>query len=401
MGDIHAVVVGTGRFGELEKSLASLGSIINRVSRVTHLQESLSALGNPLVNKKVFTGMINEAIALDGHESYYLFLPVGESLDAGFPERLQMDSVYLMDNRSSRVLFVSKELLMEAVQGPYNVPFIEALIPVLCMLINSEQKCETLQSRGKSGSSKENRVKMDLVQKYQKQSGSAGPTLGVIISVFNCEKWIDTAISSCLLQTFPFFEVLVIDDGSIDQTPALLREWERKGVRVFSCSNRGKAKALNRLIPHLKADFVLELDADDWLDPDACLTIRSLLEKIPYETVCLYGNLRCWREKEGKLEFKAEKEGRAVHSRKELLSYQFPLGPRIYRTSTLKEVNGFPMIDFADGRMYEDVSMLVQLQKYGQLQYEKFTVYNVREHPASITRKNRPGWSDFLNALQD
>jgi hypothetical protein len=83
----------------------------------------------------------------------------------------------------------------------------------------------------------------------------------------------------------------------------------------------------------------------------------------------------------------------------EVLSYKFPLGPRIYRTLSLKENKGFPIIDFEDGRMYEDVSILNHLLRENRLLYKDFTIYNVREHAFSITKKNPSSWSDFLKLL--
>lgn len=59
------------------------------------------------------------------------------------------------------------------------------------------------------------------------------------------------------------------------------------------------------------------------------------------------------------------------------------------------------MIAFKDGRLYEDVSVLNQLIKYGRFQYHDFTVYNVREHKESITKTNRPEWNEFLKSIKE
>ena len=99
------------------------------------------------------------------------------------------------------------------------------------------------------------------------------------------------------------------------------------------------------------------------------------------------------------VKYKGVRKGKPITNKNELLSYLFPVGPRIYRTSALKDNNGFPIIKFEDGRMYEDVSILNDLLKNTRLLYENFTVYNVRVHEFSITKKNHPNWSDFLNYL--
>jgi glycosyltransferase involved in cell wall biosynthesis len=214
------------------------------------------------------------------------------------------------------------------------------------------------------------------------------------------EQYVGTAISSCLLQIFQADQVLIIDDGSTDHSYKELEKWSaHSGVEIFRKENGGKARALNELLPHIQTDFVLEMDADDWLDPDALPMIRKHLLNLSDDVMVLYGNLRTWKQKgTGILQYMGIRKGYPVNSKRELISYQFPLGPRIYRSSALK-TNGFPVIEFEDGRMYEDVSVLNHLLKRGRLVYKDFTVYNVREHPSSITKRNRSNWNDFLKFL--
>jgi hypothetical protein len=114
----------------------------------------------------------------------------------------------------------------------------------------------------------------------------------------------------------------------------------------------------------------------------------------------LYGNWRYWNQNSiGEIEFSKIRQGKTINNREELLTYPFPLGPRIYRTSALMEGEGFPIIDFEEGRLYEDVSVLVQLFKKHKFLYENFTIYNVRKHDNSITKKNHSKWNDFRKFL--
>src|SRR5699024_11559 len=178
-----------------------------------------------------------------------------------------------------------------------------------------------------------------------------------------------------------FDQILIMHDGSTDNSDKKLKKLaNEKQVKIFHKKNEGKAKALNELLPHVTSDFMLELDADDWLDPDACSVIKGHLSNLPEEVAVLYGNLRKWKQKTEDVLFKTTSKGVAIKEIAELFSYQFPLGPRIYRTSILKEEGGFPILDFEDGRLYEDVSVLYQLLKRYPFSYKDFTVYNVREH---------------------
>ena len=141
---------------------------------------------------------------------------------------------------------------------------------------------------------------------------------------------------------------------------------------------------------------MLELDADDWLDPDAVFVIKSYLKTLPLNTSVLYGNWRYWRQPSTEdVKFLKIQKGEPVNNQTELLSYIFPLGPRVYRTSALTEIKGFPTIDF------EDVAVLVQLLKKHEFLYKDFTVYNIRKHSNSFTKKNHSTWSDLKKFLTD
>src|SRR5699024_12561163 len=86
--------------------------------------------------------------------------------------------------------------------------------------------------------------------------------------------------------------------------------------------------------------------------------------------------------------------------RADLLPLQYTLGTMIYLSSILEEECCFPVVDFEDGRLYEDVSVLHQLLKKYSFCYKDFTVYNVREHQKSITKNNESKWQTFLQMLK-
>src|ERR1700683_1942334 len=89
--------------------------------------------------------------------------------------------------------------------------------------------------------------------------------IGVIIPVYNGEETIAATIESALRQSFRDFEVIVIDDGSTDATPAILERFGSR-IAVIKESNRGFCAARNAGIAHCKCDLLALLDADDvWL----------------------------------------------------------------------------------------------------------------------------------------
>jgi glycosyltransferase involved in cell wall biosynthesis len=94
---------------------------------------------------------------------------------------------------------------------------------------------------------------------------SGTPRVSVVIPAFNHGRYVGEAVRSALDQSYPDLEVIVIDDGSTDDTREAIRGFGDR-VRYFHQENRGLAAARNRGIGESRGDFVAFLDADDlWL----------------------------------------------------------------------------------------------------------------------------------------
>lgn len=94
------------------------------------------------------------------------------------------------------------------------------------------------------------------------------PAVSVVLPVRNGERFLEAAIASVLAQTFDDFELLVIDDGSTDTTPAILARVEDRRVRVLTSAGRGLAAALNLGLAAAQGRYLARHDADDWSAPD-------------------------------------------------------------------------------------------------------------------------------------
>lgn len=99
------------------------------------------------------------------------------------------------------------------------------------------------------------------------------PKVSVIMPAFNSEKYIERSIKSVLSQTWPDLELIVVDDGSTDRTPAILRRLSAADsrLRTLRTENHGPAEARNVALKEISddADYVTFIDADDELLPDA------------------------------------------------------------------------------------------------------------------------------------
>jgi glycosyltransferase involved in cell wall biosynthesis len=98
---------------------------------------------------------------------------------------------------------------------------------------------------------------------------SAGDLVSVVVATYNMGQYLPQAVESVLAQSYPAVEVQIVDDGSTDDTPSVLRHWDgHPRVRVHRQANGGQARAKNQGIELSRGEFVAFLDADDvWL-PD-------------------------------------------------------------------------------------------------------------------------------------
>ena len=93
----------------------------------------------------------------------------------------------------------------------------------------------------------------------------SSPMVSVILSVYNAQAHLRDAIESILNQTYTSFELIAIDDGSYDETPNILKEYESTDdrVRVYRHRNQGLTKSLNRAIALSRGKYLARQDADD------------------------------------------------------------------------------------------------------------------------------------------
>src|SRR5438045_1703530 len=94
------------------------------------------------------------------------------------------------------------------------------------------------------------------------------PLITVIIPTYNRAQRVPIAIRSALAQTYPAVEVVVVNDGSTDETAEVLDTFGTQIVAVHQ-ANRGLGAARNAGLAQANGDYVLFLDDDDWLTPEA------------------------------------------------------------------------------------------------------------------------------------
>ena len=108
------------------------------------------------------------------------------------------------------------------------------------------------------------------------------PKVTVIVPVYNAQEYIDKCLKSITEQTFKEIEIIVVNDGSADETDRMCREWSDKDKRIcyIAKENEGQGVARNLAIEKSRSEYLVFVDVDDWIDENY---IEELYNKITLE----------------------------------------------------------------------------------------------------------------------
>ena len=103
------------------------------------------------------------------------------------------------------------------------------------------------------------------------------PKISIIVPVYNVEKYLDQCLKSMVHQTFSDIEIIIVDDGSPDNSSAIYQKYAEEDQRVqyIKKENGGVSRARNTGLEKATGDYVLFIDSDDWMTEDACEILYS------------------------------------------------------------------------------------------------------------------------------
>lgn len=108
-----------------------------------------------------------------------------------------------------------------------------------------------------------------------------GKLLSIIVSVYNVEKYIGQCLTSLIKQTYKNLEIIVINDGTKDNSAIIAKEYATQDnrIKVFDYPNGGASMARNRGLTHAHGEYVAFVDSDDWVSLDMYENLIHTLEK--------------------------------------------------------------------------------------------------------------------------
>ena len=172
------------------------------------------------------------------------------------------------------------------------------------------------------------------------------PFISVVIDTYNHERFIEEAIASALQQDLPAseFEIVIVDDGSTDRTPEIVRKFEPR-VRLLQKANGGQASTINFGTAHAQGTYIAFLDGDDvWL-PNKLSRVAQEIEANA-GAVLIYHKYCFWDDKENRTwdpEYFNEVSGDVLSDPRKLVRYiAAPTSSLVFRRDALLRVMPVP-----------------------------------------------------------
>lgn len=213
--------------------------------------------------------------------------------------------------------------------------------------------------------------------------------ISIIIPVYKVELYLRQCVDSVINQTYKNLEIILVDDGSPDSCPFICDEYARldKRVKVVHKKNGGISDARNRGIKHATGEYIIFVDADDWLAKDAC---RVLNEILLHQSVDIVGFDHAeTKEDESFSDYKCNRQLTVISAADMYKKYmrgelwQHSACSKIYK----KEL--FEHIKFPLGMLGEDyATTYLLLSVSNRVAHVNMGLYFYRIRPESIMRQN-------------
>lgn len=230
------------------------------------------------------------------------------------------------------------------------------------------------------------------------------PEISIIVPVYRAEKYLNACVDSILAQTFTDFELVLIEDGSPDQSGAICDEYAQRDerVRVIHQPNQGQAAARNHALPMTQGKWLCYVDSDDTIHPQMLEHLhRAAVESGAGMSMCQFLEAPEMPEDYGQpVEFSYEKLTMDEKTLTELHDRdQYPGWVACAKLIRREYVQGYP---FHTGRVYEDNEAVTRwLLPAKTLAMLPSQLYFYRTNPESTTKgKFSLKKLDYLWALE-
>jgi GT2 family glycosyltransferase len=205
---------------------------------------------------------------------------------------------------------------------------------------------------------------------------ASSPLVTVIIPAWNAARFLPEAIENILSQNYPALEIIVVDDGSTDNTAAVVKDLPCD-VRYFRQENSGPAAARNRGIRDSSGDLIAFLDSDDlWSEDHLQLLVRAMMDQPELDVVHGHAQILTYVPASGSYVYTGNPEE----------AFPYYIGAGLYRKRVFEKVGVFDRTL----RFGEDTDWYTRAQEKGaRTERLDFVTLLVRRHGENMTEDRR------------
>ena len=210
--------------------------------------------------------------------------------------------------------------------------------------------------------------------------------ISVIVPIYNVKKYLEECISSIINQTYKNLEIILVDDGSKDNSPRICDEISKKDsrIKVIHKENGGISDTRNVGISNSTGKYIQFIDSDDFMEDNMIETLhKDIVENGADVTMCSY-----YLFKDGIKTTDATYE-KEIYNKEQILQ-EILLDEKIrsYAWNKLFKRNLFDGIKFPKGKVFEDIYIIpLVLEKAEKVVFNNIPLYYYRQREGSILHK--------------
>ncbi|TRX57940.1 glycosyltransferase family 2 protein [Thalassomonas sp. M1454] len=224
--------------------------------------------------------------------------------------------------------------------------------------------------------------------------------VSILMPVYNREAFVEYAIESVLKQTYLNIELIIINDGSTDNTVEIIERYQAnypKLIKVIHQENQGQSIARNNGINNATGEYIAFLDSDDIYQPNIIETLLSLYKQNPeaafvysgYKEIDISGEVI-------KSVYPNQESNDEIYSNLWLSQLNIWAGTMMTTTDNLKQIGGFS----TSLRGAENHELRLNLSKLGPIYFSKLLLSNYRKHPDNSIRNYKSGDNNYLRIVK-
>lgn len=197
---------------------------------------------------------------------------------------------------------------------------------------------------------------MDKILNMDKTNAKDTPLVSVIVPVYKVEKYLRRCVDSIVNQTYPEFELLLVDDGSPDNCGKICDEYEEKYsfIRVIHQKNQGLSAARNNAVSFTCGDYITFIDSDDYVTADYIEYLVGLLQQYGAD-ISVGGYVYQFEGKEIVIP-REETKSEYIDTEKALEYMNYGKGFSVFAWGKLYKRELIEAFPYPDGKLYEDLA---------------------------------------------